>query len=535
MALSSAVARAPRPIRIAAAAALAALPPAVYAVALLARRPWLFDGGDQVLLEWDLLRASQLHQFVGAYSQFGFAHPGPSWFYLLAPLYRLFGTSEAAAVAAAAVLHALTLAATVGLAGRWRGTWAALGTAALLAVYLRAVAVPAVTYLWNPFAVMLPVILFVLLAAGAAAGSRRAGWLAAVAGGFLVQTDLATAPFVLCAAFLTVVRRGLREGWRRALWTRRSGRRDPVVVAAVVALALEWAPPLTQELLRPRGNLSGIVSTLSNGTATHSAAAALAAQGQAAAVFPFGSLSVRQAATSLGTAEILALAVWIAGATGLWRLGRRWDDGLARECGLLSLAAVPVAFTAACMVRGKLDAYQLFWITGLPVAMLIGWVLLAARPSPPDAPRRSGRPVSALIAVCVAAGVLSALFTTRQLLDSTSRHHSGGNRLALASAFVDRHLGSPPADGRGVEVVNETGFATDTTLTLGLMLELAKRGWTPVAEPRVAAFYDLPAASRPADHTLLMTLPGRRLPAGFRLLGPISAAPGAPVIAVDWS
>ena len=60
---------------------------------LAARRPFDFFG-DQALLESSVRHIGR--QLVGPYSRFGFHQPGPSYYYLQAPFYRLPGASAAA-------------------------------------------------------------------------------------------------------------------------------------------------------------------------------------------------------------------------------------------------------------------------------------------------------------------------------------------------------------------------------------------------------------------------------------------------------
>src|SRR3982751_419405 len=53
--------------------------------------PDLTFGGDAAALEFGTWHAARGEQLLGAYSRFGWNHPGPAFFYLAAPLYEVLG------------------------------------------------------------------------------------------------------------------------------------------------------------------------------------------------------------------------------------------------------------------------------------------------------------------------------------------------------------------------------------------------------------------------------------------------------------
>jgi hypothetical protein len=55
-------------------------------------RPY-YHYGDQAILALRVGDAMKFHAEVGPYSRFGWSHPGPALFYLLAPVYSLSGTN----------------------------------------------------------------------------------------------------------------------------------------------------------------------------------------------------------------------------------------------------------------------------------------------------------------------------------------------------------------------------------------------------------------------------------------------------------
>ncbi|MET0909208.1 MAG: hypothetical protein ABWZ99_07040, partial [Ilumatobacteraceae bacterium] len=91
------------------------------------------------------------------------SHPGPLSFYLLAPLYRLLGSTSWALEAATVAIHITAIATALWIGQRRAGWRGVLGVAAMLAVAIRGYGQLLLTQPWNPY---LPVLawLVVLLA-----------------------------------------------------------------------------------------------------------------------------------------------------------------------------------------------------------------------------------------------------------------------------------------------------------------------------------------------------------------------------------
>ena len=73
-------------------------------VAETRRAPRIFPLADIAVLEMYVRNALTGSLLVGPYSRFGWHHPGPLYFYLIAPLYRAAG-SQAIAMVQAALPH----------------------------------------------------------------------------------------------------------------------------------------------------------------------------------------------------------------------------------------------------------------------------------------------------------------------------------------------------------------------------------------------------------------------------------------------
>jgi len=120
--------------------------------------------GDWAVLNLRVEDVGRHTPLVGPYSRFGWNHPGPLLYWLLAVPYHLFGDKPEALLTAAATLNALTIAAMSLVAWR-RGRLALLScTMAATAVLLHAMGPAMMRDPWNPFITLLPLALVALLA-----------------------------------------------------------------------------------------------------------------------------------------------------------------------------------------------------------------------------------------------------------------------------------------------------------------------------------------------------------------------------------
>src|SRR5262245_59366159 len=204
---------------------------------------------DFALLE--LSTAAAAHGVVaqGPYSRFGWRQPGPAYFYVMAPLYRLSGGSTGSLPLSALILNwAAALAMALLLSRRAEHPaplLLALGLSLAYAAYLgRAFAYN----IWNPVVTVLPFGLLLLACAELACGESRALPVLALLGSFLLQTHVAYLPPVAVAVAIALV------SWMRAERTRAWG----MACLALGVVALLWALPLAEQVKHSPGNLTRI-------------------------------------------------------------------------------------------------------------------------------------------------------------------------------------------------------------------------------------------------------------------------------------
>ncbi len=213
--------------------------------------------GDWAVLTLRVEDVGRLTPFVGPYSRFGWNHPGPLLYWVLAGPYHLLGDRPVSLLAATGLLNAAVVAATVVLAWRRGGLPLMLATAAAMGLLTQSIGPALLRDPWNPYVTVLPLALLTFLAWSVAEGDRWM-WPALVGvGSFLVQSHVGYAAMVAAVAVAAVTIAWRRRATVPLLPRDRRSRRALVVVTAGVAL-LAWAPVVVDEVAGT-GNLTEIV------------------------------------------------------------------------------------------------------------------------------------------------------------------------------------------------------------------------------------------------------------------------------------
>ena len=190
---------------------------------------------------------------TGPYSRFGWNHPGPLLYWLLAAPYRLLGDRPESILAAAALLNAICVVAIGWVA--WRR-----GRLPLVAIVMTALAIaehalgPQVLRdPWNPFITLLPLALFVLLAWSVVERDHWAWPPLAFIGSFLLQSHIGYLPMVVVV--LGAVGLWWWIGRHEPPTPMTTRRRRAIRITTIIVLVLAWAPVVIDQLVGT-GNLT---------------------------------------------------------------------------------------------------------------------------------------------------------------------------------------------------------------------------------------------------------------------------------------
>ncbi|MDQ1396754.1 MAG: hypothetical protein QOG64_2013 [Acidimicrobiaceae bacterium] len=336
--------------------------------------------GDNPLLELAARDTLRGHNLLGPYSRFGWHHPGPAYFLWLALPVWLLGPSGPGLFLGATLLNLAASAAGVALVWRRVGVAAAAWSAACLALFFVCLTPDFLRQPWNPFVVVLPLVLLLLLCADAAAGHAGSWLWALVVGSFAIQTHVSTLPVVVvvigAAGLIWIGRwrsgRSGRSGRAgRAGLTIRGGRWSRAAASALFVLL--WLPPLIDAAKNRPSNLTLMWRFFTAPQPHHSLADAARASVATATILPFGAdpFAVQQARSHLelvlGAVGLLVLGLVVV-AVGVRR--RQWEGAALGAGGLAALGVGILATTR--VVDSPIYSYLVIWQSFVPVTMLIG-------------------------------------------------------------------------------------------------------------------------------------------------------------------
>lgn len=426
----------------AAGAVLVALLPFVVAITANAGRDYV-PLGDVALTD---LRVRDVWSadipLVGAYSRFGWNHPGPASFWSLAPISGMFGRDAWATLVAGAVVHALTVVAIAWVA--WRAGRLALVLAALAftALAYGAMGPSMVLDAWNPNFAYPLFMLFVLLAWSFARGDRVLLVPLAIVGGVLVQAHVGYLPLVFVAGGIALALGVRRDRAHLAAW------RWPAWFA-FLALLLVWAPPIVHELVHP-SNVRPLAESLvdpEEGTLGFGTAAGIVAEefeipppwlGGEHRLEPFANLVVGASRWWSAVPVVLLATAWAA--------ARRRRAAGSVELLLIATALAAVGLVAIARVVGDPERYVFYW--RVPIALLVvfasGWSIW-------NGVRLDDAPLARRLALAGFAGVIAFASVAGSVRIAQVEDVNEGQALAIDALEA---IGNP----RGIVLVREAGI-----------------------------------------------------------------------------
>lgn len=457
--------------------------------------------GDWALLAMRIEDVGHATPLLGPYSRFGWNHPGPLLYWVLAIPYHLLGWSARSMLAATAFLNAAAVGGTVALAWRrGRLPLAALTTVALC-LLMHTMGPEVLRDPWNPYITLLPLALFVMVCWSAAEGDRWCWPLAIAIGSFIVQSHIGYAVIIAGVAGASLLLAVRTRGSIPLLPPDRRARRWFVASTSLVT-AVCWLPVLIDQFLST-GNLSAIATYFL--TSDDRPAGIHDAITQAAGNLPLRDAAWLGALPVVGAdgaveggapaALLLPIAVYIGALLASLRTGARSAMRLQLLCGV----AVASGVIATSRITGPMFGYLIrwWWVLACLWWLSIVWSLISSA----LAWSRTPSPVTRLLPALLLASCLVVSFRSARITAHTADHATppeASNSLLLHDLLppLIGALGSLP-DVHAVRV--ETINSTWGTMADGVRYAITHTGDELVVDPHYGFKFGVQRSADRAD------------------------------------
>jgi hypothetical protein len=475
--------------------------PFVVSAVIVATGTWT-PAGDQAL---QVLRIEQVGTtrtpLLGVWSRWGWNHPGPWPYYVLAPFTQVFGAVGALIGTLVTNLVSLVLAIVVA---RRRGGLVAAGLVALLGLLVGFAQGPTLLMdPWNPFVGLFPLYCLVVVAWAASERDWVVLPLMAALGSFCVQAHIGYLPVVIALCGIGLLSAIPRRPDAPATTDHGGGApeprswRRPAAWSALV-LVFAWMPPLVEELRRSPGNISKLARYAVD-SPEEPAGWELAWKIMATELGPPGAWitgrefvlfspeeSARGAVIIVLTSAVLGVLAYRAGARSAARLS------------VIAVTAIAASFVATSRITGYPFDYLLtfWWVAGASIWMSIlwsTWSLLGSRVVALTEPMSK-----ALVAATM---IVAVALTVRSVgAELPVAEYSP----AVRSLVEDT---APQLDDDDTYLVEWRMSRAFGYVGIGVFVDLARQGYD-VVVPTVEGIKFEPREKRDeADHRLVITTP----------------------------
>ena len=305
------------------------------------------------------------------------SHLGPISFYLLWPIYRIFGSTSWSLQLATATLQIVAIALTLWMALRRRGIALLLGFSVALVALVGFFGPLVLTEPWNPYLPVLWWVTFLVAVWVCTCGDVVGPPVAAVAGALCLQTHISYAGLVPALVVVAAVVVGIRIVRRQLTWSA-AGTWSAAI--AVVVTIVAWLPPLVEQLRHSPGNLGIAVSYFSD-PPTQVLGASDGINVLLVHLNPWNVLALHNVVTGSIVPGLIVLGVWLA--SSIVAIVRRTSELILLD--VVIATALVIGAVSTARIFGPVSYYLVLWAWGLLAVMLVatGWAVLdlaATRP-----------------------------------------------------------------------------------------------------------------------------------------------------------
>jgi hypothetical protein len=416
---------------------------------------------DMAMIELYTRNAMEGNQFIGMYSRFGWNHPGPTYFYMLTPIYMLAKERSSSLMWAALVINtvcALLLCSIIRKEGKKDFVLAAC-VSLLLAFLFFHIGIERLASPWNPWTIVLPFALFIYVAAVFSGGQTSYLPVVLVLGSLLIQTHIGTGPAVLSLTGVSCI--------LYAFARKSSDLTKRYMALSFSALIATWFLPIVEEINSHPGNLSKILAFFIESHHSASWSDSLYAVATQLSWFPMA--LVQRCGLGIPDFEYEELSlvfafVQVIGLVLVLIVATKRGAVMRARMGMIGIVAVLAALWSASRIEGHIFGYLVFWISSIGY---MNWALLLAEIG--EFTRKRGClniriAQTAVLAVSLLLAGVSTSFFLRCPLPVDSPKIKMLSEELIAN-LKDKHIERP------VFLFNWSSWQTDS----GLILQLRKK------------------------------------------------------------
>ena len=218
-----------------------------------------YPSGDRALIEMYTRDIGHHPVLLGPYSRFGWHHPGPALYEVLALPYRLTGSNGLGLMFGVVLINAIAAAGIALVAYRRGGRTLLIWTLIVLGLFVHSLGPQQLTDPFNPFPPVIALGLLLLLLWSVAMGDVWALPCAVATATFAVQSHIGSlitivGLFAIAGIFLVVhVVAARNDAEQRRQWRRVLPR---VIGVTVLVGFVLWLPPIIEQLTHHPGNVT---------------------------------------------------------------------------------------------------------------------------------------------------------------------------------------------------------------------------------------------------------------------------------------
>jgi hypothetical protein len=333
--------------------------------------------GDDATLETRVVNAARNVQYLGPYSRFGWNHPGPFYFYILLPFYRLFSMGTQSLYVGAAFINIISVLILLFFLYKSENKYFFFFMAFFFSLYIYGfLGLHVFRNIWNPHVTILPFAAFIFVSVHLSRGNIWGLPLSILLGSFVIQTHVAYAP-VIVVMFLVSLVLYILEKLKAQKKIKSLFSKEVLKIVGISAglFIILWILPIIESLKNPPGNLLKLTYYFAQTKVSHGIPEAAAAVSQITnaplikflnIIFPNLEISANSPLLMLFFLQLLLVI-----AAGIYHFvsRRKYQFNLL----VFGLSGLIISVTSVTKITGQIHGYLIQWMS---VIGFINWCVI---------------------------------------------------------------------------------------------------------------------------------------------------------------